>query len=74
MAHTEFDYGVHDLTVEEAKQIGDTVMVLLSNGINYGSQCFNDAKVGDVYRVRIEKGAALGTIHEGIRISERAPF
>jgi hypothetical protein len=71
MERTEFNYGVHELEVEEAKPIGETVMVLLSNGINYGSQCFHDAQVGDVYRVRIEKGSALGIIHEGIRVSER---
>ena len=70
---TEFSYGVQDLTVQQVFRPpdSDVAVVSLSNGVCYGSQCFRDAEVGDVYRVRIVEGAALGNVVEGLRISKR---
>jgi len=70
---TGFTYGVQDLTVTAVFRPPDSDLAAVSfdNQVTYGSQCFRDAAVGDVYRVRILEGSALGNVVEGLRISRR---
>jgi len=69
--YAQFKYGLQTRTViTVTRNNSGHHSVMLDTGISYMSECFKNSYCNDVYLVRIDEGAAFGSIVEGIKISD----